>query len=58
MPVYYHDKRSKGANEYLEVARELASNQIFVSEVVSSSLSSAVSSSVSGVEAVTAFSEY
>lgn len=25
MPVYYHDKRSKGANEYLEVARELAS---------------------------------
>lgn len=23
MPVYYHDKRSKGANEYLEVAKEL-----------------------------------
>lgn len=23
-PVYYHDKRSKGANEYLSVARELA----------------------------------
>ena len=25
MPVYYHDKRSKGANEYLAVAKELAS---------------------------------
>ena len=25
MPVYYHDKRSKGANEYLDVASELAS---------------------------------
>ena len=25
MPVYYHDKRSKGANEYLSVAKELAS---------------------------------
>ncbi len=24
MPVYYHDKRSKGANEYLAVAHELA----------------------------------
>ncbi len=24
MPVYYHDKRSKGAQEYLEVARDLA----------------------------------
>jgi chromosome partitioning protein len=23
MPVYYHDKRSKGANEYLEVAKDL-----------------------------------
>ena len=23
MPVYYHDKRSKGASEYLSVAREL-----------------------------------
>ena len=23
MPVYYHDKHSKGANEYLEVAKEL-----------------------------------
>ena len=23
MPVYYHDKRSKGATEYLSVAREL-----------------------------------
>ena len=22
-PVYYHDKSSKGANEYLEVAKEL-----------------------------------
>ena len=25
MPVYYHDKRSKGANEYLAIAKELAS---------------------------------
>ena len=25
MPVYYHDKRSKGAKEYLAVAKELAS---------------------------------
>ena len=25
MPVYYHDKRSKGAGEYLAVAKELAS---------------------------------
>ena len=25
MPVYYHDKRSKGAKEYLEIAKELAS---------------------------------
>ena len=25
VPVYYHDKRSKGANEYLDVASELAS---------------------------------
>ncbi len=25
VPVYYHDKRSKGAKEYLEVAKELAS---------------------------------
>lgn len=25
MPVYYHDKRSKGSNEYLTVAKELAS---------------------------------
>ena len=25
LPVYYHDKRSKGANEYLAVAHELAS---------------------------------
>lgn len=25
MPVYYHDKRSKGSNEYLAVAKELAS---------------------------------
>ena len=25
MPVYYHDKRSKGSKEYLEVAKELAS---------------------------------
>ncbi len=25
MPVYYHDKRSKGANEYLAIASELAS---------------------------------
>ena len=25
MPVYYHDKSSKGSEEYLEVARELAS---------------------------------
>ena len=25
MPVYYHDKRSKGAKEYLDVAKELAS---------------------------------
>lgn len=25
MPVYYHDKRSKGANEYLGIAKELAS---------------------------------
>ncbi len=24
MPVYYHDKRSKGANEYLDVAKELS----------------------------------
>ena len=24
MPVYYHDKRSKGSNEYLAVAKELA----------------------------------
>ncbi len=24
MPVYYHDKKSKGANEYLAVAKELA----------------------------------
>lgn len=24
LPVYYHDKRSKGANEYLAVAKELA----------------------------------
>ncbi len=24
-PVYYHDKRSKGANEYLAIAKELAS---------------------------------
>ncbi len=24
MPVYYHDKRSKGAKEYLEIAKELA----------------------------------
>ena len=24
MPVYYHDKTSKGAAEYLEVAKELA----------------------------------
>jgi chromosome partitioning protein len=24
-PVYYHDKASKGAKEYLEVAKELAS---------------------------------
>ena len=24
MPVYYHDKRSKGANEYLAIAKELA----------------------------------
>ncbi len=24
MPVYYHDKRSKGAQEYLQVARDLA----------------------------------
>jgi chromosome partitioning protein len=24
-PVYYHDKRSKGADEYLSVAHELAS---------------------------------
>jgi chromosome partitioning protein len=24
MPVYYHDKRSKGAEEYLEVAKELS----------------------------------
>ena len=25
MPVYYHDKRSKGAEQYLSVAREFAS---------------------------------
>ena len=25
MPVYYHDKHSKGAEEYLDVARELSS---------------------------------
>jgi chromosome partitioning protein len=25
VPVYYHDKRSKGTKEYLEVAKELAS---------------------------------
>lgn len=25
MPVYYHDKRSKGANEYLAIAKELVS---------------------------------
>ena len=24
-PVYYHDKNSKGAKEYLEVAKELSS---------------------------------
>ena len=24
MPVYYHDKRSKGASEYMEVAKQLA----------------------------------
>ncbi len=24
VPVYYHDKRSKGADEYLSIAKELA----------------------------------
>ena len=23
-PVYYHDKRSKGSNEYMNIAKELA----------------------------------